>query len=181
MKTNKISKYFRWAIYFIELYLLHATEQSNLLEVPCIFAKPLLVISALVTICLFENEHAGAVFGIISGIFVDISFGTPIGVCAAAIGFTGYLIGVLANYFIRANLWSAWSISCILIVSIISLRFCFLYVVPGFQDLSFIYNQICYSAVYSIVLVPIMFAINRSIYYCTGYQGGVRDQARNSK
>ena len=73
-------KLLRMIAYTIEILLLYILQ-----ETPSIFGvvtgiKPVLVISAAITISMFENQNIGMAFGILSGFLMDMGYSGVIGI-----------------------------------------------------------------------------------------------------
>lgn len=174
------SLYIRFIIYFFELYVFYSLEQSTFLNIGEFAAKPLLVVIGFSTIAVFENEFVGMIFGVVSGIFLDMIFGVPIGLCAMLLCFLGYVIGVITTYFIKPNLLVFWSISTVTVFVVLLLRFLFFYVLKNVTGLEFILEKIFLPImIYSVIIAPIVFWFNRCIYFSKN-TGGEKNKKVNN-
>ena len=173
MEVNKIHKYFRWLIYIFELYFLYSLEQNPILSVGFFGARPLLLVSAFVSIALFEKEYTGMAFGVLTGMLLDFSFGNSLGIYALLLCILGYTLGVLSTYFFRCNFWTALVSTALITSAIVALRFYFNYILPQFENKSFAWMNFCVPIIiYSVALTPIIFLFNRSISYFVNAGGG---------
>ena len=174
------SLYIRFIVYFFELYVFYSLEQSTFLNIGEFSAKPMLVVLCFSAIAVFENEITGMIFGIVSGIFLDMIFGVPIGLCAVLLCFLGYVIGVITTYFIKPNLFVFWSISAVTVFAVLLLRFLFFYVLKSVGGLSFVFGKIFLPImIYSAVTAPVVFLFNRCIYFSKN-TGGEKNKKINN-
>ncbi len=178
MEVDKIHRYFRWLIYIFELYFLYSLQQAPALSVGFFGIRPILLVPAFVSIALFEKEFTGMAFGIVAGMFLDFSFGNPLGIYALFLCILGYVLGVLSTYFFRSNFWTALAATAVITSATVMLRFYFNYILSGFKNESFALINFCIPVIiYSIILAPTVFLFNRSVsYFVRG--GGEQNQIK---
>jgi rod shape-determining protein MreD len=156
----------RWLIYFLEIILFYALERNYNLVPEMFGGRPVILIPTFIAIAIFEKEYVSMVFGIIIGIFLDVDIGGPIGIQTIFLFILGYILGVLFTYFINLNFWTFFLTSLIIISVIIGYRFLFFYIIPGFDNIQYAFvRHLVPSAIYTAVVSPIAYFINRYIAY----------------
>ena len=151
MKSLGENKFFRFFVYFLELYIFYCLEQTPGLTINCLDARP---------------------------VFMDMSFGTPFGTCILIFGLFGYSIGVLSNYFMNLNFWIIWTLCATVNIVVIFLVFCFNFINQHYEGVSLVWTStIVPCIIYSILTSPIIFLLNRSIrYFMVNSSGGEQDR-----
>ena len=181
MRTNGVSSFLRFAVYFLELYVFYCLEQSSLLGINVLNAHPFFVVSVFVSVSIWEKEYMGMIFGIVCGAFLDVAFGIPVGICSLMFSLLGYILGVLSKYFIRSDFWSVWLLSVVINTLVAALRFCFSFIIPGYDDAWFAWNKMFVpSLIYAAIASPLIFLLNRSIcYFMRGNSGGEQNKFKS--
>lgn len=173
MKSNKMARYVRFLIYFVELCVFYCLEQLPSLTFEQFNARPMFLVSAFVCIIVWEKEFASMAFGIICGAFLDVSFGLSMGICMLIFGVLGYCLGVISNYFVSSRFWTAFIICVVLNASVLAFRFFFGFFLKGYSDCSLAVRTVFVPTfVYSVVAAPLIFLINRSVRYFVGSNSG---------
>ena len=106
MEMLKFKDFCRFIIYAVWILALYAIEQMPGVGITELEIRPFLVMSAFVSVALFEREYTAMIFGIFCGFLIDMSFGTPPGCFAVVFCVLGYVIGVLTSYFYNVNILS---------------------------------------------------------------------------
>ena len=156
----------RWFIYLFEIIFFYVLERDCNL-IPEIFGgRPLILIVVFLAVAIFEREYASMFFGITVGFLLDVSIGNFIGIHTILLFILGYTLGVLFTYFISINLFTFSLTSLIFIPLILLYRFLFFYIIPGFDNAkyAFLYHLLP-SIVYTMIISPFVYYINRSIAY----------------
>lgn len=163
----------RFIIYAVWILALYAIEQMPGVGITGLGIHPFLVMSAFVSISLFEREYTSMIFGIFCGFLIDISFGTPLGCFAFVFCVLGYVIGVLTSYFYNVNIFSFLAFDLFIITFILFLKFCFLYLICGYKNGLYAWNMVCLPTIlYSFLASPVVFFMNRFFsYYIRGNEG----------
>lgn len=173
METLRFKDCCRFIVYIFWILVLYAIEQAPGAGISIMGIRPLLVISAFVSISLFEREYTAMIFGIFCGFLIDLSFGTPLGCFAFVFCLMGYILGVLTSYFYNVNIFSFLAFDLFVLTFILFLKFCFLYLICGYDNGLYAWNMICLPTIfYSLLISPIVFFTNRFIsYYIRGNEG----------
>ena len=113
------NNFLRWMTYVIELVLLYLIQSTPGL-IPEIFgARPVLLIPAAIMIAMFEGDTGGMVIGILSGLLIDLSGGSVLGVHAILLGVLCYFIGLSTMDLIKTNFFTALLFGAVSILSLI--------------------------------------------------------------
>lgn len=125
MQKSEGKIFFRIIVYIFEIMIFYALEQALRLDTHLV-AEISILVPAFVSIALFEREFVGMAFGIFAGMLVDYTLGTGIGLCALLFGVFGYIIGVVSNYFFRANVVAQVVVSSIVFLCFESIKIFFI-------------------------------------------------------
>lgn len=155
----------RYGAYSIELLLLF-TAQATPELVPEIFgAKPVLLLSAALTISALESSLPAMIFGLVCGILCDFS-------STGALGFFSLLItaacyaqaSLLKNFMVRNFLNSIFICFCACVV-IIGLYFVFFYIFPGFGGVGYYFvNHYLSRIIYTFVCCIPLYFLNMLLF-----------------
>lgn len=157
-------KLFRMFAYAIEILTLNAVIQTPKL-IPLFFTtKPSILLVLAVSISLVEGELMGTVFGLVSGIFMDISLFGSIGFYSITVTILCFFIGKVSRDVINNNITSSLVVGIIGVVLFAFVEFIFLYVFKG-------YGNVLYAVVYrylpklgyTLIFVPVVYLFNRAI------------------
>lgn len=162
-------KFLRYAVYILEVYFLYSLQQTPNFSFSIFGVRPLCLIAGFVSIIFYENRFVSLGFGIWIGLLIDLAMGNILGCHALILGFLGYLINIVFERFIRANLMSAIFISVFLafIVTFINSFMC--QALYGSVNTSsiLIHNYIPIVIYTAIITLPI-YLFNRTVFYLTG-------------
>lgn len=176
MHSHKIKTCLRYWVYIAEILILYALEQAPALTVPVFEIRPCLMICAFVMIALFEKEFIGALFGVFTGLLMDLAYGTPFGIYALLLFVLGSIVGVLSVYFMKINILSAFAVTCVVVFAAELLKFLTQTVAAG-DDACFAWNRIyMIRGFYSCAVSVIIYMFNKSIAYYMRSDGGVENK-----
>jgi len=148
--------------------MLYSLQQASILSFSFLGIAPVLVITGFICISHFENEFVSMAFGILSGFLIDLSFGSVLGANALVLGISGYVLGILFSYYIKANFLSAMFFSSVALLAITFANFYIHQSIEGFLFMGLAgdshWNHIGICA--ALVSLPV-YLINRSISYLT--------------
>lgn len=161
---NNKPKYIRYAIY-VALIIFTSLLQNSAGAFPEIFgARALVVLPLVVAISMHEREIAAAIFGVLSGVFLDI--------CTANDGFNAIVLLVLASvcsllisHFMQNNVVTAFVLSAGAIVAYNVLYVLVNFVLSGAGNpLRQLITFYLPSFIYTMVFVPLFYYIIKSVY-----------------
>ena len=116
-------KYYRYALYVLELFVLYLIEGTPHLLPMIYLAKPMLVLSAAVSAAAFELPYFSFFYGIICGIIIDIGTGGVMGLTSIILGFLCYYEASWKDKYIKNNIYFVLLYSGIATVAVIGLKF----------------------------------------------------------
>lgn len=161
--THKI---LRICVYVVEFFVLLAMQQTPGL-VPEIFGgRPTLIIALFFAVSLLEGNYLSLFFGAITGLVLDISMSSYIGLQVVIMGILGFLIGKIRRKIFRVNIWIFMALCLLFEPILIFFRFYMSYVIKGLEnaDIAF-YNHILPGIIYTVILSPIIYLFNRPVWF----------------
>lgn len=155
--------FFRMLAYTIEILILYVLQQTPGLFGELFGVKPVLLISAAVTISMFESQLTGLGFGILTGFFMDLGYGSAFGFNILLMAILCYFIALLAVDYIKTNILTAIIFGVLAIFLVLSLHYLFLYVLSnyGSNNYAYVYHYLP-MILYSAIPLPILYFINRA-------------------
>lgn len=157
----RIIRYFLYAVELVTLFVIQGTPYL----VPELFGgRPVLIIVAVLSIAMFEPKMTALFFGLAGGLLIDIGNGGVIGFFAILLTVLCYLTSHLTLDVIKTSLLTAMLISGAAVFSVLSLHFLFFYVLPNYGENGYFFTHHYLSRiVYTIVLTPIFYGINKTL------------------
>lgn len=129
-------------------------------------ARQLGVVIIVVCIAMCERELCGLFFGLFAGVLLDVTGGTQ-GINAILLTTFGYFCGLLVNNLIRNNVFTALLFSSAALLIYESVYWLVTVVISGVDGaIGLFFTFYLPSFIYTIVFVPLLFAIVRFIFKC---------------
>ncbi len=153
-------RYFRYAVYVLEIVVLYLLEGTPNLLPEFYTAKPLLIISAAVSAAAFEQPLFSMFFGVFCGLVIDAGSGGVMGLTSIILAVVCFYEAYWHDKYIRNNIYFVLAYSAVACVSIISLKFLVFYIVPGYSDASCAYvSHYLPRIVYSWACTPVVYVL----------------------
>ena len=157
-------KLLRLLAYGIEIVLLYVAQNTPGLLPPLLGVRPVLVLCALITFAMMEDEKTGLGFGIFTGLLLDLSAGNAIGLYAAVLGIIGFFCGLLAANLIKTNLLTALALCAAGVFVFLGLQFVFTFLLHNYDYASQTFvNFYLPLMLYSFIPAPVLYFINRAV------------------
>lgn len=162
MDTSRLIRYLVYTLELLTLYMLQETPDLF----PEIFgARPVLIVPAVLSIAMAEEQSTGVLYGVAGGLLLD--FGAPgktLGFYAMILAAVCYLAGSIAQSYMQLNFGMALFTALIGsgLVTIVSWFFMFFlagYSSPGHA----LVNRYLTQWAYNMLLFPLVFLMNRGI------------------
>ena len=154
----------RWIAYISEIMILYILQNAPGLLAEILGARPVLLISAALSIAMFEGELAGIGVGVIAGLLIDFSGGGVLGFHVIVLVVLCYLIGLLTMNLIRTNLLTALALSGLAIPLVFLMHWIFYYVIWGYGSEAYVLvTHILPRTLYTFLAVPVLYYFNRAI------------------
>lgn len=122
-------KYYRYLLYALEIFILYIIEGTPNLLPQFYLAKPLLLVSAAVSLAAFELPLCSMVFGILCGLIIDVGTGGVMGLTSIVLAVVCYYESYWNNKYIKNNIYLVLIYSAVVSAAVISLKFFVFYVI----------------------------------------------------
>lgn len=158
-------KWIRYTLYTVEILLLFLLQDTPGLLPQIMGAKPLLVLSAALTIAMVEDCTPAMAFGMYAGLLADIGSGSVFGYHALTFGVMCFLLSGLCGTKIQIQLFTSVLMGLWSCAVVIFLDWLALYVAAG-------YSLTLYALVTK--YLPMYFYTLLTVPLCYGLQAWVR-------
>ncbi len=157
-------KLFRGFAYTLEILVLYVLQETPSLFMAVSGIRPVLIISAAVTIAILENQNIGFGFGAFCGILMDIGSGGLIGFNALFLSVLCYFVGLAAVDYIKTNIITAFICSIISVFLLLSIHFIFFYVFKSYSSAGYAYfKHYLPMMFYAVLPTPILYLLNKAL------------------
>lgn len=158
------NRFFRMLAYTIELLILYVIQETPGILGSLTGIKPVLMISAAVTIAMYENQKVSLVFGIVAGLLMDIGYGWMIGFNTLILSMLCYIIAWLATDYIQTNMLTAMLCTAVTLTIDLTAHYVFLYVLMNYGSNAHAYvHHYVPIIIYSIIPMPVMYLVNGAL------------------
>lgn len=158
-------KYIRYALYAAELLLLFTLQEVPGLLPGFMGAKPVLVLSAALTIAMQEDCVPAMAFGVAAGLLADVGGGAPLGYHALVFGVLCFILSGMCSARIQMHLFTAVLMGLWSAAAAVLLDWLVLYVAAG-------YSLVAYALTNA--YLPIYFYTLLAVFPCYGLQFLIR-------
>ena len=147
-------------LYVIEIFIFFILEGTPDL-IPAIYlAKPLLLVSAAVSIAAFELPICSLFFGVLCGLVIDVGTGGIMGLTSIILGTVCYYESSWNNKYIKNNIYLVLLYSAVSSAAVISLKFFIFYYIRHYgQFFDFYTTHYLPRIVYTWAITPIVYVI----------------------
>lgn len=172
--SNDRYKFSMICIYISELFILFSLQQVPGFLPEIYGGRPILILPLMFVVSLAEGNYLSMIWGLITGLILDLSLSRFIGIQVIILGIAGYFLGRLRNKLLEINFCTFLIITLFMEPILIFARFYLIYMTRGLSDIDIaIYNHVIPCIVYTLVLSPIIYLFNRSISFFVRKKGGV--------
>ena len=159
------SSFLRYLIYVCEIIIFFIIQQSPALSYGSNLLKPMLILSIVLTISIFELETPSVLICFFAGVLLDLGNSGSIGIFSFVMPIIGYLVSLISTHFIKINLITSTIISVVCIVFFYLIDFLINYMFKGYSDLSYtLLNNYLPRMIYTLLLSPIFYFFNKAIF-----------------
>ena len=156
-KWTLVQKHLTYTLLLMGLYVLQATPGFMMV----LGIKPLLVLPAVVCIAMQEGEYLGGIYGMVGGMFCDLSSFTYFGFNALLFLLMGVGIGLLVEYLLNNSAINALLLTMVAMVIKGLVEFFFMYGIWGYEGAGLIYlNKLIPTLIYSALFVPLWYRLS---------------------
>ncbi len=157
-------KYYRYMLYVLEIFLLFIIEGTVHLLPQIYLAKPLLLISAAVSVAAFEMPYFSFFFGVACGLIIDAGTGGVMGFTSMILGSICYCVASWNNKYIKNNIYFTLLYSAVACIAVISLKFFIFYYIPRYEGrMDFFLSHYLTRMLYSWAVTPLVYAITLGV------------------
>ena len=163
MQYEKFRPFIKWSIYYSMLLVLFALQTTpRFLVISDV--KPILVISLMVCVCMFENILPSGIFSVITGLFWDVTSDKILGFNAIIFLCIGTAISLFCVYFLHTKLVNSVIFCTVVVLTQGFLDYFFYYLIWSKENSVLILaSSIIPTALYSIIFSLPFFYIVRAI------------------
>ncbi len=99
-------KAIKWLLYILLLFTAFIFQTT--VDLFAVFGvKPMLILPVILFVAMFEGERAGAIVGVLGGLFWDVAADKLMGFHAIILLFLTVTVALMSLYLIRVNLWNS--------------------------------------------------------------------------
>lgn len=113
----------KWILYALLLMLCYAVQTTQGLTIPFFGARPILIVSIMISVSFLEAELPAAVFAFFCGLLMDYAVGTVLGYFAFFFVITAVVVSFVTHSMALMNLYSFAITSGIALLSVSHLDF----------------------------------------------------------
>ena len=157
-------KYYRYALYAAELFLLYVIEGTPGL-IPVIYhAKPLLLVSMAVSAAAFELPYFSLFFGAACGLIIDVGSGGLMGLSSMILGFICYYESSWNDKYIKNNIYLVLLYSAAASTFIVGLKWFVFSFIPQYDGVFDILKEHYVTrALYTWAVTPLIYLITMGV------------------
>lgn len=154
-------KWVRFALYAVELLLLFTLQEIPGLLPPLMGAKPILILSAVLTLSMREEPIPAMGFGVFAGLLADLAAGCPMGWHALTYGVLCFFLCVLCGTRMQIHLYTSvlmglWSIALAVLLDWLVLYIAAGFSLPGYA----LINAYLPLFFYTVLTIPVCYGLN---------------------
>ncbi len=166
---NRVIRYLAYTLELLGLFMFQ--EAPGLL--PAIFGvRPVLLLPAVITIAMYEEEVPAMIFGIVGGLFCDFGLSGTLGFHALVLCVLCFFVSALSQVYLQINIVTAiitglWAIGLTVAAQWFFLYY-FSYSMPGY---AFTHHYLP-KYFYTMLFVPLIYLLNRGLSQAVRAQEG---------
>lgn len=166
MKTKKASGLFRmqtlwtWILYGALSLLIALMQMSPRCFPEVVFARPTPLVIFVICVAMLEGPEVGAIIGMVSGLLWDLQSFRVFGYYGLILLCFGLIVGLLVQWFLRANFLSAMVLCVGGVIAYTILDWLIRYVLfieP--EMMTVLIKMYLPNALYTVALSPLMYAL----------------------
>lgn len=155
----------RCIIYIIEIILFFIVQETPFLVPQLYNVKPLIILLVAISIAIFETTAFSMFFSVATGLMMDMGYGGTIGLNIIAVSVACYIINYIFTSVVRTNIFTAMIAFAAAIFFVLSLDCLFYFLIRDIdQKLLIYFTYYCTIMLYTFLLFPIFYYINKLIH-----------------
>lgn len=162
---DRATGFFRYLAYTMEIILIFILGATPGLLPEIFGAKPTLLLCVALTAAIFEREIPAMVFGIITGVLIDLGYTNSIGIFTISLTIVCFIVGYAANNLIMGTFPNFLIYSAVATAGLFMIYFLIRFVWGGVDDawVYFSHHMISRMVQTYLFSIPLYF-LNRFIY-----------------
>ena len=141
MRTKKMSKALKWALYVLLALLLFCFQNAPVKI--GLFQNVLFMLPFAVAFACFEGMVPSLVMSVVCGLFWDYSAQREFGFCALALCIICVAVNLVMKYFARPVFVSVFASACAAALVFILADFFFFFVLKGYENVGALFLKAC--------------------------------------
>lgn len=156
--------FFRYAAYSLELLLLFILQTTPRLLPEIFGGKPLLMIPAVVTIALMEEQIPSLFFGLAGGALLDLGYSDNLGYYTIMLTIICFVISFIFRDYMVVSFLNAMGFTTAVTVLTVGLYYVFFIALAGRGDFMYFASHYISKIVYTIVCTVVLYFINKFLF-----------------
>ena len=151
-------------LYTLEIFILFIIEGTPHLLPQIYLAKPLLLVSAAISVAAFELPIFSLFFGVFCGLVIDVGTGGVMGLTSIILGVVCYYEASWNNKYIKNNVYFVLIYSAVTTFAVVSLKFFVFYIIKSYDDATFTYiNRYIPRMLYTWAVTPPVYVLTMAV------------------
>ncbi len=161
----RVNNAIKYICLILELFLLFIIQSTPNLMLPIFGATPYLVIPAVISIAMLEDDIKSTIIGAVGGLLVDLSFGEHIGLFAIIMALTACVTSLITGTKIRITFKYIFVLGAITMFVCTVADWYFRYVNQGYTAILAVFvDNYLPIYLYSLLVLPVIYLLNLGIY-----------------
>ncbi|MBQ5397940.1 MAG: rod shape-determining protein MreD [Ruminococcus sp.] len=156
--------FFLYAAYSLELLLLFILQTTPLLIPELFGGKPLLMIPAVVTVSLMEEQVPALFFGLAGGALLDLGCSDNLGYYTITLTLICFLLGFIFRDYMVVSFLNAMGFTSAVTLVTVFFYFIFFILLSGRADFSYFVSHCLSRILYTIVCTVPLYFINKFLF-----------------
>lgn len=154
----------RYLAYTLEILVLFMLQETPGLLPEVFGTRPYLVLPAVLTIAMLEEEIPAMAFGIFGGLFLDFGLSGMLGFHALVLSVLCFFVSIISRVYLQINLITAivtgvWTTAVALVLGWLCYYYLPGYSSPDYALLHHYLPQYCYT----LLFYPLLYFLNRGV------------------
>ncbi len=157
-------RYYRYALYVLELFVLYLIEGTPGLIPPLYLAKPLLLTSLAVSAAAFEMPYFSLFFGVACGLVIDVGTGGIMGLSSVILGVICWYEASWNDKYIKNNIYMVLLYSAAACAAVIGMKFFVFFFVKQYDGAFDIFREhYVMRMLYSWAVTPLVYLLTMAV------------------
>ena len=165
-------KWVRWVLYAAELLFLFVLQEMPGLVPPLMGAKPILVLSAVLTMAMLEDAIPAMLLGMTAGLLCDLGGGSPMGYHALVFALLCFFLSSLCGTRMQVHLYTCVLMGIWAAALAVVLDWLLLYLAAGYSLAGYaLVNAYLPIYFYTLLMIPVCYGLQKLVFRFFGRYG----------